>query len=95
MTERDVLRQYSQIIWNEVQRERDRDRGRLTDEIDAIIEASGSEPYDWKNSPEGIDAFINRVLSGPAREAAMKRWVEAEQVSEYSREVYDLTMRRR
>lgn len=95
MTKDELIRQYGHVIWKEVERERDCERSKLTGELDTIIEASGCAPYDWKNSPEGILEYTQRVLpTQTAKDAAFIRCSRLEEISEYSRAVYDLTMRR-
>lgn len=95
MTLEDLVSQYGCVIWKEVDRESDRERERLTGQIDAIIEAAGVAPYDWFDSGEGIEAYCLRWLpTQAAKDAAHIRVMELEEIGAYSRSVYELTMRR-
>lgn len=96
MTLEELVKQYGSTVWNTVERERDRDRRELTGQIDAILEAAGVEPYDWFDSGEGIGEYCQRVLpTQSAKDAVAKRLAELEETNEYSRQVYELTMRRK
>jgi len=93
MTDAEILDAYGSIIWREVERDRDRDRHTLVHEIDAIIEASGVARFNWSHAPEGVDEYAARELPAVAAAAVKSRADALNELSEYSRMLYERTDR--
>jgi len=93
MTDAEILDAYGSIIWREVEKDRDRDRHTLLHEIDAIIEAGGAAPFNWSHAPEGVAEYAARELPAVAAAAVKSRADSLEQLSEYSRMLYERTDR--